>query len=143
MTKVTTAMVIVGPSGVGPFHVPGWRVGEVLQLVEGGHAGPFWLHDALGARGTDGASEARFIGSVDARVVAASLVDAVGEAIGEPQVTGGPAGNAAALAGRCRIGVVRLDPTTLLDDLALDILREVGLTVDLFDSSITTGSSLR
>ena len=76
MTKVTTAMVIVGPSGVGPFHAPGWRVGEVLQLVEGGHAGPFWLHDSLGGRGAPSQSPARFVGSLDAEVVAASLIDA-------------------------------------------------------------------
>lgn len=43
MSTVSTALVIVGPSGIGPFHSPEWRVGLTIQLVEGGTNGPYWL----------------------------------------------------------------------------------------------------
>lgn len=43
MTDVSTALVILSPSGAGPFNNSEWRIGHTIQLVEGGTNGPYWL----------------------------------------------------------------------------------------------------
>ena len=43
MTWPRTALVMVGPSGVGPFHSPDLRIGMTVQLIECGSNGPYWL----------------------------------------------------------------------------------------------------
>lgn len=43
MSTVSTAQILVGPFGVGPFNAPDWRIGTTFQLVEGGTNGPYWL----------------------------------------------------------------------------------------------------
>lgn len=43
MTTSSSAVMFISPKGVGPFYSPGWRLGSVSELAEGGNNGPFWI----------------------------------------------------------------------------------------------------
>lgn len=69
MTDVSTALLMIGPSGVGPFHSPHWRLAGFAQLVEGGSNGPYWLY-----RDTSGRERVLMIDSLDSQIIADSLL---------------------------------------------------------------------
>lgn len=70
MTDITTAVLLIGPNGVGPFNSPDWRVDlkASAQLVEGSGNGPYWLYfDPTGQE------RALMIDSLDPKIVADSI----------------------------------------------------------------------
>ena len=43
MTTTSSAALFTSAKGFGPFYAPGWRLGTVAELAEGGTNGPFWV----------------------------------------------------------------------------------------------------
>jgi hypothetical protein len=146
MTAISTALLMVGPSGVGPFRSPDWRVSWVSQLVEAGSNGPYWLTNAPGK-----SEQFLPINSLDPWEVARSTVLLLAQNIDDPNVQAlmretenlieGPDGEsriapywdgsdsdfdfyASRLAPLCRLGVVRLADLTLFnEDVFAHLLR--------------------
>ncbi|MCU1445269.1 hypothetical protein [Cryobacterium sp.] len=156
MSKGTTAFVLVGPSGVGAFHDPLWRVWGTAQLVEGGSNGPYWL-TAPGGHNDDGAGpESLVIDSDDPQIVARSVVALLAASVGDDaliahleraglitvadgrRVIRSPWHLSGADLDECaeslsvRIGIVRLAERSALDDESVMALRSWGFTVDEF-----------
>lgn len=158
MTKSTTALLFIGPSGAGPFHSPLWRVGSTAQVVEGGTNGPFWLISSA-----DDGSEGLMpnylpIESLHAETVARSVVLLVATLVGSGHIRGllSDTQNISIVEGRktfapyweladdvltqithelsesCRLGIVTLDEPTVLNDAAVQLLRSWGLRVETF-----------
>lgn len=153
MTSFSTALVMVGPSGVSSFHDRLWRVNPgTAQLVEGGTNGPYFL---LGS----GEDEFAFhIDSLDSDTITRALVLLVTLLVGEKQTIGilrstenliaSDRGERVApyweladdvfeslvkrLAPLCRIGVVRLDESSIISPLVTDELRVLGLDIATF-----------
>ena len=156
MSRRTTAFVMVGPSGVGAFQDPLWRVWGTAQLVEGGNNGPFWV-TAPGGHHDDGTGpESLVIDSDDPQIVARSVVALLAASLGDDAliaylqrarlitVTDGrrvirsPWHLSGADLDECveslsvRIGIVRLADESALDDEAVTALRSWGFAVDEF-----------
>lgn len=43
MTTTSSAALFTSAKGFGPFYAPGWRLGTIAELAEGGTNGPFWI----------------------------------------------------------------------------------------------------
>lgn len=156
MTAISTALLMVGPSGVGPFHSPDWRVSWVSQLVEAGSNGPYWLTSAPGR-----AEQYLPINSLDSWEVARSTVLLLGQNIDEPNVQAlmretenlieGLDGEmriapywdgsdsdfdfyASRLAPLCRLGLVRLDELTLFNQEVFAHLLRWNFTLVPFET---------
>ena len=153
MTTFSTALVILGPTGVGPFHSPDWRVGPThIQVVEGGSNGP-----ALMA-----GDHFMLINSLDPNTLLRALIVMVGTITDVSSVKNhlretaniamGPDGLetvthcwdlsqedlewcASQLSQYVRLGVVSLDELSLLDTEARSGLTDLGFTVATFESS--------
>lgn len=158
MSKHTTALVMVGPAGVGPFRSPDWRVSMTAQLIEGGSSGPVWMTSPGGHHDEGIAPESMLIDGTGADLVARSLVLLIAASIGDEVLRSRLAdtGNVeldehrmaiadpwllpddllhtctTSLSARCRIGIVRLEERPSLDSLAASLLRDWGFDVDEF-----------
>lgn len=157
MTTVSTALLLVGPSGVGPFQSRDWRVNPSTscQLVEGGNNGPYFLY-------TLGEKEAVFhLDSLDPEILSRGLVLMTAILTNDEQSLGilhatenlieTDRGERVApfweiadgvlltisrrLSLLCRIGVVRLDGNSLFTSEVLDKLRILDFDVTEFDES--------
>jgi hypothetical protein len=151
---------MVGPSVVGAFQDPLWRVGGTAQLVEGGSNGPFWLTAPAG-HGDDGVGpESLVIDSDDPQVVARSLVALIAATAGDDaliaqlhrarlfsvvdgrRVIRSPWRLSGADLDDCveslsvRIGIVRMAERSALDDESVAALRSWGFTVDEFTPAL-------
>jgi hypothetical protein len=156
VSKSTTTFVMVGPTAVGAFQDPLWRVGVTVQLVEGGSNGPYWL-TAPATHGDAGVvPESLVIDSDDPQLVARSLVALLAATVGDDdlvahlqraglvRVTDGrrhirsPWHLSGADLDECvdslsvRIGIVRLAQHSVLDAESVTALRSWGFTVDEF-----------
>jgi len=156
MTDVSTSLLMVGPTGVGPFRSPDWRVSSTIQLVEGSGNGPYWLF-------TDhkGSERVLMIDSLFPEVVASSVVLLVSVVTGNESaisvleathnVSRDDAGNveiapfwdladeverqlATLLAPVARLGFVTLDETTIASNAVYAHLLNLGFTVESFIS---------
>lgn len=153
MATFSTAFVMVGPSGVGSYHDRLWRVSpNSAQLVEGGTNGPYFL---LGS----GENEFAFhIDAMDSDTVSRALVLLGTLLICEEQTIGmlrasenliqTEQGERVApyweiaddvleylvkrLTPLCRIGVVRLDESSIITPVVIDELRILGFDISLF-----------
>ena len=153
MTTASTAFVMVGPSGVGSFHDRLWRVNPRQgQLVEGGTNGPYFLL---------GSSSEEFVFPVedfDSEGVARSVVLLIALLIEDEQALGllratenlvetdrgervAPFWDldefstqelASRLAPMCRVGLVRLDETSILNREVSAHLQELGFDLTEF-----------
>lgn len=158
MTAISTALLMVGPSGVGPFHSPDWRVSFVAQLVEAGSNGPYWLINSPGQR-----ESYLPINSIEPEEVARSVVLLLGQQfVDDAQVQGflrethnlidnedgtttiAPywdgsdsdfAYYASRQAPRCRLGVVKLDEMSLMNEGTFAHLLDYGFTLEAFESA--------
>ena len=83
MSGSSSALLMVGPTGVGPFHSHDWRVGFTAQLVEGGTNGPYWLFQRSNER-----EQVLFIDGLDAKTVVQSIVLILAFAIGSANLKG-------------------------------------------------------
>lgn len=157
MTTVSTALILVGPSGVGPFQNREWRLNpsSSCQLVEGGNNGPYFLY-------TVGEQEAVFhMDSLDPEILSRGLVVMTAILTNDEQSLGilratenlieTDRGERVApfweiadgvlltisrrLSPLCRIGVVRLDGNSLFTSEVLDKLRILDFDVTEFDES--------
>lgn len=155
MTTVSTALLLVGPAGVGPFRSRDWRVSpsSSCQLVEGGTNGPYFLY-------TVGEKEAVFhLDSLDPEILCRGLVLMTAVLANDDQSLGilratenlieTDRGERVApfweiadgvlmtisrrLSLLCRIGVVRLDGNSLFTTECLDKLRILDFDVTEFD----------
>lgn len=156
MTSISTALLMVGPSGVGPFHSPDWRVSFVSQLVEAGSSGPYWLTNAPGEP-----EQYLPIQSLDPEDVAKATVLLLGQQIQDDSVQGllrethnlidNPDGTtkiapywdgsdsdfefyASRLAPRVRLGVVQLAEHGLMNEAAVAHLLRFGFTIQAFET---------
>ena len=151
ITTFTTALVILGPTGIGPFSSPDWRVApNPIQLVEAGTNGPGLL----------AGSHYLSIDSLDSEFVFRALVLMAANLTDVQQVkdylrdthnlvqseagmeTTAPYWDIAdevlewcapRMAEFIRIGIVRLDDMTLADDAVVERLRSFGFMVDVFE----------
>jgi hypothetical protein len=156
VSKSTTTFVMVGPTAVGAFQDPLWRVGVTVQLVEGGNNGPYWL-TAPATHEDDGVGpESLVINSDDPQMVARSLIALLAATVGDDALVAHlqRAGLVRVSEGRrhirspwhlsgadldecvdslsVRIGIVRLAQHSALDDDSVAALRSWGFTVDEF-----------
>ena len=162
MTTASTAFVMVGPSGVGSFHDRLWRVSpNSSQLVEGGSNGPYFL---LGS----GDDEFIFrIEDFDSESIMRAAVLLITLLVGEEQTMGmlrasenliqTERGERVAryweiaddvlhylvkrLSPICRIGVVRLDSSSILTSAAVDELRILGFDVTTYEDVETVSAN--
>jgi hypothetical protein len=81
MTDITTSLLMISPTGVGPFHSPDWRVGFTAQLVEGSGNGPYWLY-----QDAQGCERVLMIDSLHPEIVACSVVLLVSVLAGNAEV---------------------------------------------------------
>jgi len=158
MSKHTTALVMVGPAGVGPLRTPDWRVSMTAQLIEGGSSGPVWMTSPGGHHDEGVAPESMLIDGTEADLVARSLVLLIAASIGDEPLRSQlvDAGNVEldehrmaisdpwllpddllltctdSLSAQCRIGIVRLEERPSLDTRAASLLRDWGFEVDEF-----------
>lgn len=158
MSNHTTALVMVGPAGVGPFRARDWRVSMTAQLIEGGSSGPAWMTSPGGHHDDGIAPESMLIDGTGPDIVARSLVLLIAASIGDEQLRSrlADAGNVeldvhgmaiadpwslpddllhtctSSLAAQCRIGIVRLEEYPALDACAASLLRDWGFDVDEF-----------
>jgi len=72
MSDGASVVVLVSWKSAGPWGDSSWLVGSVLQLIEGGDRGPFWLVDCLSDRSREAPS--LLIDSLEGESVATSLV---------------------------------------------------------------------
>jgi hypothetical protein len=155
MTSFSTALLFVGPSGVGPFHSRNWRVGVTAQLVEAGSNGPYWLYEH------EGREHVVAIEGLDEDSVTRSIVMLLGHVIDNAFARGwlwdthnlvlredgstavAPCWEladsvlesvASNLREVCRLGWVRLDSSSLFDDAVSAHLLSLGFDLDAFDS---------
>lgn len=142
---------MLGPTGVGPFASPDWRVApDPIQLVEAGTNGPGLLagRHYLSIDSLDGEFVVRAL-----VLMAANLTDVgpVKDYLRETHnlvqsddgfETTAPywdiadevlAWCAPRLSEFVRIGIVRLDDITLADDFVVERLRAMGFMVDVFE----------
>jgi hypothetical protein len=156
MTKMTTATLLVSGKGFGPFGSPGWRIGQVLQLVEGSGRGPYFFIDELTQGDPTAIPRSMAIDSLEPNVVAESIVLALACCVGSGHVIDlliestnldveGDGRRrisegwkltsemlricADDLASDVRIAAVILDSRSLIDDKVLGYLREWGFEV--------------
>lgn len=159
MSKFSTAFLFVGPSGVGSFHSPDWRVSWCSNLVEGGSNGPFWL--PLPSFDDQRSVGALLIDSNEPELVAQSLVLMLATVFGSENLLGllleshnitevsdgefafAPFWELAPdvlaqcvsdLTGRIRIGFVQLDALGIFDSRVLNFLRSFEMPVESFAS---------
>ena len=157
MSKFSSSLLFVGPSGVGPFHSPDWRVSWCVNLVEGGSNGPFWL--PLPSFEDQRVVELMMIDGHDAQLVAESLVLLLAVVFGSENLLGlleethnfsqtddrtfkmAPFWELAHdvrvkcvsdLKGRLRVGVVQLDAGSIFDSEVVGLLESWGLRVEAF-----------
>ena len=157
MSKISTAFLFVGPSGVGPFHSPDWRVCWGANLVEGGSRGPYWL--PLPPFDDQRNVSYLFIDSYDPELVSQSLILLLATVFGTENLIGllveshnitevaeddfafAPFWELAPdvlsrcvddLRGRIKIGFVQLDDLGVFDAQVLDNLARFGLEVEPF-----------
>lgn len=159
MTDVTTALVLVGPAGVGPFYSPEWRVGATLQLVEGSGNGPYWYLSSPYENFGEEWPPALSIDSLETHKLAKSLVLALwavvssqsrqdsvveagavvrdGDALAfvQPWTFGSRdfTDLTASLSQVARLGIVILDRPTLISDEFVAQLQSWGFDVEVFD----------
>lgn len=164
MTTASTAFVMVGPSGVGSYHDRLWRVSpNSSQLVEGGTNGPYFL---LGS----GDNEFIFhVEDFDSDSVMRAAVLLITLLVGEEQTIGmlrasenlieSAQGERVApfweiaddvltslsmrLAPICRIGVVRLETTSIFSPEVVEALQNVGFDVSTYDNIDTISANHR
>lgn len=156
MTSISTALLMVGPSGVGPFNSPDWRVSFVSQLVEAGSNGPYWLTNASGEP-----EQYLPIQSLDPEDVAKATVLLLAQQIPDGSVQGllrethnlidNPDGTtkiapywdgsdsdfqfyASRLAPRVRLGVVQLAEHGLMDGAVFAHLLRYGFALETFET---------
>jgi len=151
ITTFTTALVMLGPTGIGPFSSQDWRVApDPIQLVEAGTNGPGLLagRHYLSIDSLD--SEFVFRAFV---LMAANLTDVqhvkdyLRETHNLVQDDSGIETTARywdiadevlewcapRMAEFIRIGIVRLDDMTLADDALVERFRAYGFMVDVFE----------
>lgn len=160
MTDVSTALLMIGPSGVGPFHSPDWRVAGCAQLVEGGSNGPYWLYGD-----TSGTERVLMIDSLDAQIVADSVLLLIAVMANNPKALGmleathnvsiqeqgqlsiAPYWDladtvrnyvASAMRTSVRTGLVILDETSVANHEVIAHLLGLGITLDTFVSAAST-----
>lgn len=160
MTDVSTALLMFGPSGVGPFHSPHWRLAGFAQLVEGGSNGPYWLY-----RDTSGRERVLMIDSLDSQIIADSLLLLIAvmannsKALGmleathnvslqdQGQVSIAPYWEladtvrdnlASAIRTSVRAGLVILDDTSVANHAVIAHLLGLGITLNTFISGAST-----
>jgi hypothetical protein len=156
LTALSTALLMVGPSGIGSFHSPDWRVGGVAQLVEAGTNGPYWLYSDQ-----DGDERTIHIDSLEPEIVSRSVLLLLGHLTNDPvarawlrdthnlfsdetgRLTVAPYWEiadevaqaiSAALAPHYRLGFVKLDDTTLVNEEVCAHLLALGFSVEGFIS---------
>lgn len=163
MTDVSTSLLLIGPTGVGSFNSPDWRVGYTAQLVEGSTNGPYWLFEE-----NHGEERVLMIDSLFPEVVARSiaLLTAVvtsnqraleileethnvtpdSDPDGKVRLQIAPYWDLAddvmsqvsdSLSAHCRLGLVTLDETTVANEEVIAHLLDIGFTVDSFVSRAT------
>lgn len=151
ITTLTTALVMLGPTGIGSFHSPDWRVApDPIQLVEAGTNGPGLLagRHYLSIDSLD--SEFVFRALV---LMAANLTDVhqVKDYLRETHnLVRDESGIettaqywdiadevlawcAPRMAEFVRIGIVRIDDMTLADEVVVERFRSFGFMVDVFE----------
>jgi hypothetical protein len=156
MSQGTTTFVMVGPTGIGAFHDPLWRVGATVQLVEGGNNGPYWLAAPASHADAGAGPESLVIDSDDPQLVARSLVVLLAATVGDdaliahlhrahlitvedgrrsirsPWRLSGADLDECADSLSVRIGIVRLHERSALNAESVTALRSWGFTVDEF-----------
>ena len=152
---------MVGPSGIGSFHSRDWRVGAVAELVEAGTNGPYWLY-----RDADGQERTIHIDSLDPDIVARSVLLLLGHLCDDATTRGwlhdthnlyldengrlkvAPyweladevvSAIATSLGPRYRLGIVKLDDSSLMNSASIAHLLALGFDVETF---ISEGSGL-
>ena len=151
MTTFSTALVILGPTGVGPFHSPDWRVGPMhIQVVEGGTNGPallagdhFLLIDSLEPELVLRALIVMMATITDVSLVKNHLRETSNLQMGPDGfetvaqhwdlAPSDLAWCAAALADYVRVGIVVLDEMTIADASIVERLKALGFMVETFE----------
>ncbi len=163
MSKVSTSLLFAGPSGVGPFHSPDWRVCWSANLVEGGSNGPFWL--PLPSFEDQRSVNALMIDSNEPELVAQSLILLVSAVFGSENLLGlllethnitevSPGEFSFApfweltpevvaqcvsdLDRRIRLGFVQLDDLGIFDLRVIEELAKKSIQIDAFVSAPTS-----
>lgn len=161
LSSSSSALLMVGPSGVGPFHSRQWRLGFYAQLVESGTNGPYWLFHTQ-----DRKEQSLHLDGLDSETVVRSIVLMLAFALGSENLRGwleeshnvfeAPNGETQIapfwemaddlvsvcvreLKSSARLGVVTLDEMTLLDRQACAHLSELGFDVESFTSEAYRG----
>lgn len=160
MTDISTSLLMVGPTGVGPFNSGDWRVGATLQLVEGSNNGPYWLFtDTLGQE------RVLMIDSLFPEVVTSSIVLALAVATdnekalsileashnivrtGDGKIQVAPYWDladevtsqvASTIVPFARLGFVVLDESSIASDVVFAHLLSLGFRLDVFVSKART-----
>lgn len=162
LTTASTAFVMVGPSGVGSYHDRLWRVSpNSSQLVEGGTNGPYFML---------GSGENEFIFHVedfDADFVMRAAVLLITLLVGEEQTIGMLRATenlvetdqgervapfweiaddvlrslAKRLAPICRVGIVRLESTSIFSPEVVEALQNLGFDVSTYENIDTASAN--
>ena len=156
MTTASTALVMVGPSGVGSFHDRLWRMSPPnAQVVEGGSNGPYFLINNGGQEHSFNIEDFDTAGVVTSTVLAIALLTGDDHALETLRMSENfvqtDEGQRVApyweivdevfdqlverLKRMCRVAVVQLDQKSIVNQSVLDEMRALGFDVEVFAST--------
>lgn len=145
MAGYSTAVVLVGPAGVGPFHARAWRATHCITLIEKHRQ--VWMSSPVGfGVGSHGDAGALYL------PMWLSTSEALGLVVAATALQSIPVGDLASLeeapraqvnalvdravhsiAGVARLGVVLLEEGTALDAKECRRLRDSGIDIEYFE----------
>lgn len=148
MAGYSTAVVLVGPAGVGPFHARAWRATHCITLIEKHRQ--VWIPSAVGyGVGSHGDAGALYLpmwlppSEALALVVAATALESIPvadlaslEEAPRVQVDALVDRAAHSIVGVARLGVVLLEEGAALDDKECRWLQDSGVDIEYFTPQV-------